>query len=267
MMPPFPSVTVDNLQIAYQQVGSGPSLVLLHGGLGDSRDWRQQIEDFSRDYTVIAWDAPGCGQSSDPPEHWHMPEYGRCLAGFILALGLDRPHLLGLSWGSGLAIQLFAVEPSLPRSLILASAYAGWAGSLPPEEVDRRVERAMRESELPPEQFVQGYIDSLLTASAPPEVIEETIAIMRDVRPAGMRTMLRAFAVCDLRDVLPAIDVPTLLLYGELDVRSPIAVAEEMHRQIPESTLVVIPEVGHSAASEAPDQFNAEVRHFLSTIP
>jgi hypothetical protein len=67
----------------------------------------------------------------------------------------------------------------VPRSLVLASAYAGWAGSLPPPEVVReRVERAMREAELAPEQWVRGYLPGLFTSSAPPEMLEEAATIM-----------------------------------------------------------------------------------------
>jgi len=54
-------------------------------------------------------------------------------------------------------------HPELPRTLVLASAYAGWAGSLPPEEVEQRRQRALREIDLPPEQWVRGYLPGLFT--------------------------------------------------------------------------------------------------------
>jgi pimeloyl-ACP methyl ester carboxylesterase len=62
----------DGLRIAYRRSGTGPTLVLLHGFIADGRVWRTQIDDFSRDFDVIAWDAPGCGQSSDTPEDFSM---------------------------------------------------------------------------------------------------------------------------------------------------------------------------------------------------
>lgn len=265
-MTPLPSVEVDGLQIAYQQAGTGPPLVLLHGGPGDSRNWRHQFEGLSGEYTVVAWDAPGCGQSSDPPETYRMADYADRLAEFIGALHLERPHVLGISWGGGLALQLYDRHPQVLRSLILASSYAGWAGSLPPEEVEQRLKKMEHDADLPPEQFVPGLIRTLLTDSAPQDVIDEVTAILSDAHPAGTKTMLRAFAACDLREVLPTVDVPTLLLYGELDVRSPLYVAEEMHRHIPRSQLVVMPGMGHFTNAEAPEQFNAEVRAFLQGV-
>jgi pimeloyl-ACP methyl ester carboxylesterase len=125
----------------------------------------------------------------------------------------------------------------------------------------------MREAELPPERWVRGYLPGLFTEAAPPELLEEAVTIMADARPAAMRTMARAFAEADLRDVLGAIRVPVLLLYGEADRRSPLgAVAAELHREIPGSRLVILPGVGHAAGMEAPERFNAEVRGFLRSL-
>src|SRR5215207_6299493 len=127
-------VEVSGLRVGYEREGTGPPLVLLHGGFGfDSRSWRRQMDALSDQYTVVAWDAPGCGRSSDPPPTFRLPDYADCLAGFIGALGLSRPHVLGLSFGGALALQLFGQHPAVPRTLILAGAYAGWAGSLPPD--------------------------------------------------------------------------------------------------------------------------------------
>jgi pimeloyl-ACP methyl ester carboxylesterase len=74
--------------------------------------------------------------------------------------------------------------------------------------------------------------------------------------------MARASAE-DVRDVLPRIDVPTLLLYGDQDVRAPRAVAEALHASITGSNLMMLPGVGHVCNVEAPEQFNAAVRDFL----
>ena len=91
--------------------------------------------------------------------------------------------------------------------------------------------------------------------------------MMLDARPAGMRPMLLGFAEADLRDVLPRIQVPTLLLYGDADQRSPLqVVARDLHAKIPGSRLVVMPGVGHQCDMEAPDRFNAEVRSFLRSV-
>jgi pimeloyl-ACP methyl ester carboxylesterase len=260
-------VEVGELRIAYRRAGHGPPVVLLHGGLADSREWRRQLEGLADEFTVVAWDAPGCGGSSDPPATFRLPDFADCLAGFIRALDLGRPHVGGLSWGGGLALELYRRHPDVPRSLVLASAYAGWAGSLRPEVVTERLQRAMREAELPPERWVPGYLPGLFTDAASAEVVEEALAMMLEVRPAGMRPMLQGFAEADLRAVLPSIQVPTLLLYGDADRRSPLeVVARDLHARIPGSRLAVLPGVGHQSDMEAPERFNAEVRAFLRSV-
>jgi pimeloyl-ACP methyl ester carboxylesterase len=256
-------VRVGELELAFRRAGDGPTLLLLHGALADSRSWRPQLEALSDELDVVAWDAPGCGGSADPPEGFGRTEYVECLAGFVASLELRRPHVLGLSFGSVLALELYRRFPEVARSLVLASAYAGWAGSLPPDEMERRIAQAERELELPPARWVDDYLPTMFGPPAPPEIVAEARAMMLDTRPAGMRAVLRAFGRADLREVLPRIAVPTLLLYGELDPRSPPAVAAELHAAIPGSTLVVLPGAGHDGNLEAPDAFNAEVRRFL----
>ena len=256
-------VRIRGLRIAFERKGEGYPLVLLHGALSDSREWRRQIDDLSDEFTVVAWDAPGCGRSSDPPETFRLRDYADCLAEFIGAIGLKRPHLLGLSFGGGLALEFYRRYPSVPKTLILASAYAGWAGSLPPEVVEERLKNGLRQSGWPPEQVVKEWIPTLFTKSVSAAVVDEVAATMSEFHPAGMRVMLHAFAEADLRGVLPTIKVPTLLLYGDLDQRSPLDVAQSLHAKIPASKLVILPGVGHAGNLEAPEAFNAEVRRFL----
>jgi pimeloyl-ACP methyl ester carboxylesterase len=94
------TVEVDGLRVGYERAGQGPPLVLLHGYVGDgATTWRGQLEGLSDRFTVVAWDAPGAGGSSDPPESFGLAGYADCLARFIGRLGLEHPHVVGLSFG------------------------------------------------------------------------------------------------------------------------------------------------------------------------
>jgi pimeloyl-ACP methyl ester carboxylesterase len=259
-------VEVDGLTIAYEQAGQGPPLVLLHGGLGDHRLWRRQLESLADEWTVVAWDAPGCGASSDPPGDFGLGDYADRVAGLVAALGLERPHVGGLSFGAGLALEVYDRHPELPRSLVLAGAYAGWGGSLPAEEVEARLAQATVDAEHPPAHWVKRYLPTFFANDVPQEAVDQVVEMMLDTRPAGMLPMLHAFAAADLRPMLPHIVVPTLLLYGDADVRSPVGVAEELHAAIPASQLVVLPETGHVANIESPDAFDAAVRRFVRGV-
>jgi pimeloyl-ACP methyl ester carboxylesterase len=215
---------------------------------------------------VVAWDAPGCGQSTDPPETFRASDYADCLAAFIDALGLGRPHLLGLSFGGVLALDFYRRYPTIPRTLILASACAGWAGSLPAEAVEQRLQHVMRALDLPPDQWAREWSPTMLSVAAPAELVDEVGASLSRFHPVGQQALFRAFAHADLRDVLPHIEAPTLLLYGGNDVRSPLGVAEDLHAKIPTSRLVVMLGVGHLSNIEAPERFNSEVGHFLRSL-
>jgi pimeloyl-ACP methyl ester carboxylesterase len=258
-------IEAGGLQIWFERNGTGPHLILLHGALSDSREWRRQLDSLSDDFTVVAWDAPGCGRSSDPPETFRLPDYADCLMAFIRKAGIERPCILGLSFGGGLALEFYRRYPAVPERLVLVSAYAGWKGSLPPEIVAERLEMALQDSEKPPGKLVDSMIPTLFSRSVSAELIDEIKAIMSGFHPSGLRTMARAFSEADLRDVLPRISIPTLLLYGEDDKRAPLDVARKLHAEIPGSRLVVIPGAGHQINMEAPEEFDAEVRVFLSS--
>jgi pimeloyl-ACP methyl ester carboxylesterase len=162
-----------------------------------------------------------------------------------------------------LVLELFRRHPTVPRSLVLAGAYAGWSGSLDPEEVDRRLRLSLRLADLPPEQIAAELVPSMFSTTAPPEAVASFAANLLEINPAGFRLMSQSVAEADLRSVLAAVDVPTLLLYGDQDVRAPSSVADALHSAIPRSRLVVMPGVGHASPVEAPELFNRHLRAFL----
>ncbi len=259
-------VDLNGLAVAYEQAGNGPPLVLLHGYVGGGRaTWRYQLDELSDEFTVVAWDGPGMGSSADPPPEFRLADYADRLADFVDVLDLGRPHVAGISFGGALALELYRRHPDVPRTLVLASAYAGWAGSLPPAETELRLRQVLELADLPPAEFIQAIRPTLFSDSTPVETIDAFVANASEFHPAGLRAMARSVAEADLRDMLPRIAVPTLLLYGDRDVRAPLTVAEQLHAAIPGSKLVVLPGVGHVVNLEAPERFNAEVRRFLGS--
>lgn len=262
----MPTLQIEGLQIAYERAGEGPPLALLHGALSDTRVWRRQIEELCDEFTVVAWDAPGAGQSSDPPEPFGMAAWADVLAALLNALELRQAHILGLSWGGSLALELYRRHPDVATSLILADTYAGWKGSLPEAECAERLEMALRTSAMPPGELVSRWLPELLSEGASPELAHELASIMSDFHPVGLRLMARAMAEADLRDVLPRIQVPTLLLWGEDDQRSPLRIAEHLRDAIPGAKLALIPGAGHDSNMEQPARFSAEVREFCRSV-
>ena len=213
------TAVVGGLRVAFERVGRGPAVVLVHGYVGDgSATWRPQLDALADEFSVVAWDAPGAGRSADPAESFGMAGYADCLAGFIEALGLHRPHIVGLSFGGALALAFAHRHPAVPRSVVVESGYAGWRGSLPPAVAEDRLAQALWLSELTGTQLADTLLPTMF-ASTPPAALAAAFGdSMRAFHPHGLRAMARAAAE-DLRPLLAGVVVPTLLISGDRDVR------------------------------------------------
>ena len=254
-------VRTKGLEIAYERVGEGPPLVLVHGAAEDGRVWRPQISALSDEFTVVAWDEAGAGRSSDLPAAFGLADYAHCLAALIEALSLGPAHVAGISWGGTVVQELYRHRPELVATLILVDTYAGWKGSLPAEEVRARIEGARQMLAAPPEDFDPTF-PGLFAGDPPAEFVSLLQEIAAAVRPASLDAQLTLMAAADQRHLLGDIAVPTLLIWGELDARSPLSVARQFQQAIPDTELVVIPGCGHVSNLERPEQFNAAVREF-----
>jgi len=254
-------VQAKGLEIVYERVGKGPPLVLVHGAADDGRAWQPQLAALADEFTVVAWDEPGAGRSSDVPAHFGLPDYAACLAELIEALALGPAHVAGVSWGGTVVMELHRHHPGLVATLILIDTYAGWKGSLPEEEVRARLAGARKVLAAPATDFDPTF-PGLFAEDPPVEFVPLLEAIAADVRPESVRTQLFVMAEADQRDLFPRISVPTLLIWGELDARSPLSVARQFEEAIPDTTLVVIPGCGHLSNLERPKQVNEAVREF-----
>jgi pimeloyl-ACP methyl ester carboxylesterase len=218
------------------------------------------------EFTVVAWDEPGAGRSSDVPADFGLADYADCLAALLETVAVGRAHVAGLSWGGTLVLELYRHHPELVASLILVDTYAGWKGSLPEEEVQARVEGARQMLAVPSEEF-DPTLPGLFAGSPPPEFVPLLEDIAADVRPQSLRVQLFLMAEADQRDVLTHIAVPTLLIWGEPDARSPLSLARDFERAIPDAKLVVLPNCGHVSNLEQPERFNEAVREFCRAHP
>jgi pimeloyl-ACP methyl ester carboxylesterase len=259
-------VHAHGLEIAYERVGEGPPLVLVHGAAEDSRVWQPQLAGLADELTVVAWDEPGAGRSSDVPVGFGLPDYASCLAALIESVALGPAHVAGLSWGGTVVLELYRRRPELVATLILVDTYAGWKGSLPAEEVRTRVEGLYQMLAAPTGEF-DPTLPGLFAGDPPPEFVPLLEEIAHDVRPETLRAQLLLMAEADQRDLLPRISVPTLLIWGAQDARSPLDVARQFEDEIPTTQLVVLPDCGHVSNLEQPKRFNDAVREFCRAHP
>ena len=254
-------VRVNGVEIAYVRFGRGPLLMFVHGGGDDGRVWRPQLVALADEFTVVAWDEPGAGRSSDVPVDFGLADYADCLAALIDELALGPAHVVGLSWGGAVVQELYRNHPELVATLILVDTYAGWKGSLPEAEVQIRV-ASVRQMLAAPAGESAPTLRGLFAGDPPGEFLPLLHAMAADVRRESIGTALRAMANADQRDLLPRIAVPTLLIWGELDLRSPLSIARQFEGAIHGAELVVLERAGHMSNLERPEQFNTTVREF-----
>ena len=250
--------------MGFERRGAGDPVVLVHGYVGDGAStWRPQLDELDQYFDVIALDLPGAGESTDPPEAFGMRGFAGAVRGFLSALELRSPHLVGLSFGGAVAIELCRSHQELISTLTLVGAYAGWAGSLDELEVQRRHGQAVELSELEPQRLVHALLPTMFSDGADPDVVAAYGESLASFHPVGLRAMARA-STEDLSDVVPTIRVPTLLVYGEDDTRAPSGVARDLAASIPGAELVLLRDAGHVCNIDAAADFDRVLVEFLS---
>jgi pimeloyl-ACP methyl ester carboxylesterase len=248
-----PDATVDGDIIHYETAGNGFPLVLLHGIGSSSYSWRRQLAGLSRDFRVIAWDAPGYGGSADPPRAINpsMQFYAHRLRDLMDSLGLDNIFLLGHSTGGVIAQEFYRAYPDCVRALILSDTR--FVGSR--ELLDERL-KAVRTME--PVALAMERGPKLLTRNASQDLVREVISIMSQIRRPGYEFAAIALAGSDTRDVIGHLAIPTLLIWGSEDEITP------QWTEVPAGAeLKIIPNAGHLCYIEQPEQFNNIVKDFL----
>ena len=251
-------------EIYYEMAGSGePTVVLIHGGLLDCRMWDDQFEILSHGHRVVRYDASAHGQSALPPDaYWDHAD----LRGLLDHLEIDRAVLVGLSFGGRVAIDFALEDPQRVEAVVAVSS--GWGGYRFTSE-DYLIERdAMRAAwkagdfENVIEAFQRSWTDGphRMPEEVDPLVRERVRAMARNRIESAMEgRVLREPAI----DRLSELEVPMLVVVGELDVPGILAIADLLVAADPNADLVVVPGVAHMVNLEKPEEFNRILLDFL----
>ncbi|MGH2616602.1 MAG: alpha/beta fold hydrolase [Thermomicrobiales bacterium] len=226
---------------AYDVVGAGPPLILLHGLSGSGRWWDRNIAAFSASFRTYTVDLPGFGESR--AVRWsRLDDIVDRLAVWMAEEGLPRASLAGHSLGGAVAARLASRHPDRVDRLVLvaaairprgarATARAGdvWRlmGHRSPGFAPMLVHDLLR---CHPRSFVAAAIDALQT---------------------------------DWEPHLSRISAPTLVVWGEHDSITPIGFGHRIAAAVPAARLAIVPGAGHSPMWERPEAFNAEILRFL----
>ncbi|MFV2039489.1 MAG: alpha/beta fold hydrolase [Acidimicrobiales bacterium] len=256
------AVDVNAHPVAWREAGAGDTIVFLHGLGGTRTAWEPQLAGLGDTWRCVAWDMPGYGASAnDKP--LTFPAIAAAVVGLLDALGVDRVHLCGLSFGGQQALHTVLEYPERVASLVLAdtSAAFGMDGTDPATWKRARL-RPLEQGSTPAD-----IAERAITAVAAPGFggvhRAEAVAAFSRITSAGLRAACECLPSHDVRSRLAEIVAPTLVVVGELDQETPPLYSEMLAAGIGSSTLEVIPGVGHLTPSEAPTAFNRLVRAFL----
>lgn len=253
--------------IAYAIQGHGDLLIFLHGVGGNKLNWLPQTSKFSQQFTTVAWDARGYGDSDDEPPLGSFADFADDLAGLILHLGQGPAHIVGLSMGGMIALDLVERYAHLVRSLVLADTAAGFGTSTAEERaefLDRRLTPLLAGASIA--QIAPGMIEVLVTEQASAQVRTAVLDSLLRLRTQPYISALTAFTTTDFASALPCINKPTLVIVGEEDRVLPPERSKTLAAGISDAHLVVIPACGHLSNIECADAFNDHLERFLSGL-
>ncbi len=249
-------VLIDGLKIEYTEQGSGIPVLLLHGW-GSSFDvYKGVMAALGDRCRLVAVNFPGCGNSETMPEPWNLDDYCDFVLKFMAAVGLENPIMIGHSHGGRVILKMTATKLVTPPKIVLLDA----AGLIPKKTFKQKWRaksfKAIKKVLMLPgiRNHSAGLLDKArkhygsADYNAAPEVLRKTMVSLVNT---------------DLRDILPNISCPSLLIWGENDTATPLADAKLIEQLIPDAGLCVIEGTGHYSFCERPAQAHAILRSFI----
>jgi 3-oxoadipate enol-lactonase len=259
---------VNGCKLHYEVAGQGPSLVLVHSGITDSRSWEHQLPAFARQYRVVRYDMRGFGQSDIAHGTYSNVED---LAGLMATVEMGPAALLGVSMAGTMVLDTALQHPELVNALILVgSGISGREHSAEyhhmMDQMDELLAQEGLDAMIDREMEVWLYGRGRTAADVDPQlraaVREMDFYNSERYPPDAEPERLQPPAIGRLAEVR----VPTLVIVGELDVDDVRQAAEELGRGIRGARLVVMPRVAHVPNMERAEEFNRLVLDFLNSV-
>lgn len=254
-------------RVAYRELGSGPTLLLLHATLHDRHDFDPIVEPLARRYRTIAVDWPGHGDS-DPvakPREATAPLFADVLEDVVDGLGIARAAIIGNSVGGFAGARLAINRPECVTGLVLVNA-GGFVPWTPPIRAFARVLGTPSVFRRVAPLFVRGYMKARTDSDR--EISRRAIAKARTAEGVRIGAALwRSFPAPghDLRSRAAELTAPTLLVWGKKDIAIPLRAGRATHAAIAGSRFEVL-DTGHVVFSSDPDGFLTVAEPFLASV-
>ncbi len=252
---------------SFDDHGSGPAVVFLHGVGSGRAGWRRQVAPVvDAGWRFLAIDAPGFGTSEMPAAPGFEPHVAGVLK-VLDTLGIDKAVICGHSLGGMTAQEVYAGSPERVSGLVLSAtspAFGKPDGEFQREFLRARFEPFEQGMTMP--EFASNFASRLTGPNAVKADIDEIISVMTDVSIDAYKMAMHTITTFDQRANLPNISVPNLLISGEVDTNSPAPMMTKMASKIPGSRYVEMAATGHMGPIENTDVFNGHLIEFLNGI-
>ncbi|TWP53338.1 alpha/beta fold hydrolase [Lentzea tibetensis] len=248
------------MELAFDDEGAGPALVLVHGHPFNRSMWRPQVEHFRSSHRVIAPDLRGYGASPVVPGKTPLAAFAWDIADLLDRLKVENCIMAGLSMGGQIVMEFHRLFPERLRGMVLADTSP--VGETPEGKEFRyaTAERLLAEG-------MEPYADEVLPLMVSPanaEASKIVLEMMRASPPEGAAAALRGRAERpDYVESLAHTETKTLIVVGREDAYTPVNEAEELHSRMRDSELVIVEGAAHLPNLERPEEFNAALERFL----
>ncbi|HUH96579.1 MAG TPA: alpha/beta fold hydrolase [Anaerolineales bacterium] len=249
---------VNGLDIAYERLGGGPALVLIHGYPLDRTTWHEVGSALEKDFDLTIPDLRGLGQSDAADGTYTIADLASDLAGLLDHLQIQKAFIAGHSMGGYVALAFAGAYPGRLRGLGMISTQVA------ADSPERREGRYRSAAEVAARGV--GVVVEAMTPkfSADPHVQSFVRALMQRQRPAGLIGSLQAMAERpDSSQVLKAFKLPVVIVHGDADELIPVERGREMKAAVPNAHYVELPRVGHMPMMDNPRAVTEALRFFL----
>lgn len=259
---------VNGVELAYELLGTGAPLVMIHGAQGDQTMFANLASEFAVRFRVLTFDQRGSGLSEKPDVDYSIPLLADDTAALMEQVGFSAAHVLGVSMGGTIAQELALRHPRKVLSLVLGCTTAGGpkairigGSSFAAAYSTRPMSAEERGRLLAEAAFTKGYL------ARHPEVIAAMIEgrRRRPLDPAALGHRLNAISGHDAYDRLPQIKCPSLVITGKNDALVPWENSRILAERIPEAKLVLLEPAGHCFWLEQPGQSREAILAFLQS--
>lgn len=246
----------NGLTIAYEDRGSGPPLLLLHGFSLDHSMWAAQVAELERQYRLIVPDLRGLGKTEAPSASISIEDMADDAAALLEALDIPAAAVAGFSMGGYILAQMLVRHPLKVRAAAFVSTGGGNAD--PPEKQEARVKSMQYVIDEGTAAFADAFVPQLFApayAASHPDEVGQTQEVIEGQRPASIALLLDAMRQRgDVAYYLKDINVPCAVIGGEVDALVSAQIMRELHEILPGSTIDLIGGVGHMSPVEAPEK-------------